>query len=277
VKRGALLAELDHRDLDAAVESAMADVRRSTADREYQQALLSRRESLRHQGLLAQEEIEVQRRDMLRAQAALDQANVALREAHIKQGYARIEAPIDGTVSAIATQEGETVAASFAVPMFVTIVDLNRLHVEAYVNEFDIGKIHTGNTATIANETFRDKPLHGRVSAIIPGAVMRDKTPAYIVYVDLDADSHDARLKPDMTVDVRIATGVVREGIFIPLGLVRHDASSGSYVLMVRKGAQPERRAVSLGAQDGGLIEVTRGLKAGERISEPKAQGENND
>ena len=68
------------------------------------------------------------------------EAAANLDYARTQLGYSRITAPIAGIVASVATQEGETVAASFAAPTFVTLVDLARLEVWAYVDETDIGR-----------------------------------------------------------------------------------------------------------------------------------------
>jgi HlyD family secretion protein len=40
-------------------------------------------------------------------------------------------------IASVSTEEGETVAAGMQAPTFVTIIDLERLQVDAYVDEVD--------------------------------------------------------------------------------------------------------------------------------------------
>ena len=61
------------------------------------------------------------------ARAQLEANRARLRSAEIELGYTRISAPIDGVVAEVSTREGETVAAAFAAPNFVTIIDIDRL------------------------------------------------------------------------------------------------------------------------------------------------------
>src|SRR4029434_10980162 len=83
-------------------------------------------------------------------------ARASLAFAETQLAYGRIEAPIDGVVASISTQEGETVAASFAAPTFVTLVDLSRLEVWAYVDETDIGRVRIGQPARFTVDTYGD-------------------------------------------------------------------------------------------------------------------------
>ena len=54
-------------------------------------------------------------------------------------------------MASVATQEGETVAASFAAPTFVNIIDLDRLEVQAFVDE----EIHRPNSGRPGSLVFR--------------------------------------------------------------------------------------------------------------------------
>ncbi|MBA4358402.1 MAG: efflux RND transporter periplasmic adaptor subunit, partial [Desulfovibrio sp.] len=63
--------------------------------------------------------------EVLAAQEA--SARARLVTAQVGLDFATVRAPISGVVATISTQEGETVAASFNAPTFMTIVDLRRL------------------------------------------------------------------------------------------------------------------------------------------------------
>ncbi|MEO0107889.1 MAG: HlyD family efflux transporter periplasmic adaptor subunit, partial [candidate division WOR-3 bacterium] len=85
------------------------------------------------------------------AEAQVQPARAALRIAEANLGYATITAPMGGVVASVSTQQGETVTSGSAAaqaPTFVTIIDLSRLQVDAYVDETDIGKVQAGQEAT---------------------------------------------------------------------------------------------------------------------------------
>ncbi len=101
-----------------------------------------------------------------------------------------------GVVASVSTQEGETVAASFAAPTFVTLLDLARLEVWAYVDETDIGRIHRGQDATFTVDTYGDDEFAGRVTAIYPQAEIRDNVVNYVAVIRFDARRATARCGP---------------------------------------------------------------------------------
>jgi HlyD family secretion protein len=85
--------------------------------------------------------------DVKQAAAEIARAQSAATNARIQLSYATITAPIDGVIASVSTQEGETVAAGLNAPTFVTIIDLQRLQVDAYVDEVDIGRVRPGQEA----------------------------------------------------------------------------------------------------------------------------------
>lgn len=201
VEKGQLLAELDDRDLVSRRREALAALNLARANLSYARADLDRRLGLRD--LLAPSELDVAQRAFAVAEQQTAGAQAALEAATTQLGYARIAAPIAGVVASIATQEGETVAASFAAPTFVTLLDLARLEVWAYVDETDIGRIRPGMPARFTVDTYGGEEFAGRVTAIYPKPEIRDNVVNYVTVIRFDRP-RDRVLRPEMTATVRV-------------------------------------------------------------------------
>ena len=129
VRKGQRVAKIDpgpfQMKLDAAeanLANARARVRKSEADLGLKQRQLGRQEQLRAEDAVSEDVLDTARsaRDQAVAQVALDQAAVqqaeaALREARINLGYTDIVSPVDGVVVSRNVDVGQTVAASFQV------------------------------------------------------------------------------------------------------------------------------------------------------------------
>jgi HlyD family secretion protein len=106
---------------------------------------------------VAQQETELARcqyeQGVVQLKAEVARARAALQDARVQLSYARILSPLAGVVASVSTQEGETVAAGMSAPTFVTVLDLSRLQVDAYVDEVDIGKIKPGQRAWFTVES----------------------------------------------------------------------------------------------------------------------------
>jgi len=204
VRAGDPLAELDGRDLAARRNEAQAALDLAEANLDYTRADLRRRRDLNAAALLADSDLDLALRAFAVAEQQYAGAKAALSYAMTQLGYTKIIAPISGVVASVSTQEGETVAASFATPTFVTLVDLGRLEVWAYVDETDIGRIRVGQPAKFTVDTYGDEEFDGRVTAIYPKPEIRDNVVNYVTVIRFDPP-RDRTLRPEMTTTVRIA------------------------------------------------------------------------
>jgi RND family efflux transporter MFP subunit len=196
------------------------------------------------------------------AQAERDRVRAVLANAEVQLSYAVITAPISGVIGSVSTQEGETVAAGLNAPTFVTIIDLSRLQVEAYVDEVDIGKVNTGQRAVFTVDAFPADDFEGKVVAIYPKATVQDNVVKYVVALEI-ADPYEGRLRPEMTASVSIQLEV-RNVLAIPAKAVRREG--GKHIVFLNVNGQPTAREVKLGWKDGPWTEVASGLEGGQEI-----------
>jgi len=201
--------------------------------------------------------------DLTRAQAEVVRARAVLEYARIHLSYATITAPIDGVIGSVATQEGETVAAGLNAPTFVTIIDLNRLQVDAYVDEVDIGKVHVGQQAAFTVDTFPAREFKGRVVAIYPNAVIQENVVNYDVVVEIASDYNDL-LRPEMTASVTISLESRSNVLAVPTAAVKR--KRGKNIVWIPTDDGPESREITVGWKDGQWIEIVTGLDEGETV-----------
>jgi multidrug efflux pump subunit AcrA (membrane-fusion protein) len=201
--------------------------------------------------------------DMKSSRAQLEKAAAAVRVLEAQVSYYTIRAPISGVISSVSTQEGETVAAGLNSPTFVTIIDLHKLQVDAFVDETDIGKIRVGQKATFTVDSFPDRDFKATVRAIYPKAVIMDNVVYYDVVLRID-ELLTGELRPEMTTNVMVSLDARKNVLAVPLHAVSRD--QGKSVVFVLQGNQPVRRAVKIGWKDSEWIEIVDGLKEGDRV-----------
>ena len=200
-----------------------------------------------------------------RKQAVADiaRAKEALNNAKVQLSYATLVAPISGVIASVATQEGETVAAGLNSPTFVTIIDLDRLEVDAMVDEVDIGKVRVGQKVTFTVDSFPAREFPGKVVAIYPDAILLENVVYYDVVVEIQKNE-DKVLRPQMTASATIFLDAKTGVLAIPAKVVKRER--GKNVVYVMQGGQPQPREVKVGWKDGTWIEVVDGLQEGETI-----------
>jgi len=242
----------------------------------FSQELISRQVSERAQERLAVAEAQLESarkslelartqyvEDLEQAQANVERADTLLTNARIQRSYATIAAPIAGVVASVSTQEGETVAAGLSAPTFVTIIDLNRLQVDAYVDEVDIGKVKVGQRAAFAVDAFPAREFEGKVVAIYPKAVIQNNVVNYDVVIDITTEHRDL-LMPEMTASVTIFLESRPGVLSVPAkAMVR---KNGRNFVYVETGGQVLAREVKVGSKDGDWIEIAGGLEEGQTV-----------
>jgi macrolide-specific efflux system membrane fusion protein len=263
VEKGQLLAELDTDELAARRDQAAAALASARATARYAAAELERKRALAAREAVSRSDLDLAERTFAVARASEDEARANLELTSAQLAHARIRAPIGGVVASVATQQGETVAASFAAPTFVTIVDLDRLEVWAYVDETDIGRIRPGQEARFSVDTYPDREFDGRVADIHPKAEIRDNVVNYVGVVSFSSPP-DATLRPEMTASVRVVTEKRAGVLTVPRRAVRRE--QGRSFVLVPDGDRLERRWVTTGGRDESRWEIIDGLREGDSV-----------
>jgi len=196
--------------------------------------------------------------DLKQAEADIDRAKAILDNAKVELSYATITAPISGVIASVSTQEGETVAAGLNAPTFVTIIDLNRLQVDAYVDEVDIGKVKVGQGGVFTVDSFPDLEFKGKVVAIYPKAVIQENVVNYDVVIEIVTD-YKGLLRPEMTASVTIFLDLRSNVLAVPAKAIKRDR--GKNVVYILSNGEPKRCEIKVGWKDGQWIEIVDGLK----------------
>ena len=263
VQKGQLLAVLDSRELTARRDADAAAVQLARANLNYAQADLRRKQELNVAQIIAPSVLDVATQAYAVAQQQYNQAQANLQDATTQLGYTQIFAPIAGVVSAVSTQEGETVTAGFATPNFVTLLDLSRLEVWAYVDEMDIGRIRIGQNASFTVDTYGNHEFEGQVSAIHPEPEIRNNVVDYVTVVRFKPPQQYT-LRPEMTTTVSIDLARHNRVLALPLRAVRSGGSR--QFVMCRHGSANERRWVTTGLKDDSYWEINSGLQEGDQV-----------
>lgn len=168
IHKGDLIAELKADDLRASRAEAAAKMAEADADIRFYERELRRMDQLRARMAGSPAELDSNTRNLEAARARKAAATAARDHIDSLIAKTRILAPIDGAVIARHAQRGETLAPA---SKLVTLADLNRVRIEAEVDEFDTGKVVLGANVRITAEGYRDRAWAGVVEEI-PDAVV---------------------------------------------------------------------------------------------------------
>jgi len=178
---------------------------------------------------------------------AADQTSIAI-----------VRSPLSGIVTRVAAAPGDVVDSSSEL---FAVVDISRVYVQAQVFEKDLGRVREGAQARVSVDAYPDERFSGQV-AVVGGVVdPRSRT----VPVRVEVANPNSLLKLDMFARVDLATEAEEPGLAIPAEAVQ--TLEGRQVVFIRvEETEFAVRPVETGRSDGDLIEITRGLEAGESV-----------
>jgi macrolide-specific efflux system membrane fusion protein len=263
VQAGQIIAELDDAELQAKLNQNAAALNKAKADYEYAKLNIERQKSLLQQNFISQQQVDIAGTSFKVAEAQLKQAEANVDFAKVQLSYTKIYATTSGVIASVSTQEGETVSASLASPTFVSIIDLKRLEVNAYIDETDIGKIKVGQEASFTVDTYSDSDFKGKITAIYPKAVIQDNVVNYIVTIQI-TDFQNKILRPEMTTNVTLYLEMRKNVLTILTSAIKRD--KGERFVTVIEGDKRVQRKVKIGWNSNGTTEIVSGLNDGEKV-----------
>jgi HlyD family secretion protein len=236
VEAGAVIAILDDEQVRAREQSAEALVRQAEArlaaaeaqlaqaEASYAQAKwdrdalkeLFRRELIAEQQARQAENNErtqsaavlAARRQVGAGQADADRTRAELAEARANRNDLRVVAPFAGTVATRTAEPGEVVTAGTPV---ITLIDLTRVYLRAFVPEGQIGRVRVGQPARVYLDSAPTRPIDAAVSRIDPQAsftpentYFREERVKQVVGVKLQLGGAVGFAKPGMPADGEI-------------------------------------------------------------------------
>jgi macrolide-specific efflux system membrane fusion protein len=282
VEQGQLLAEIDPRIFESRVEGDRARVASLQAQSSERAASLelartqhARNQSLVQRGLIAKDLVDVSAAALKQAEAQLRSVRAQLREAQstldgdeASLGYARIYAPIAGTVVSQTVLEGQTLNASQIAPTLLRIADLDTMTVTAQVAEADIVRIATGMPAYFSTLGQPRRRWTGTVRQLLPTPDILNEVVLYKVLIDVE--NGDGALLPDMTAQVFFQIASAQDALTVPANAVQDARGDASFVRVLERDGGIERRAVEIGLRDRDRAQVLSGLTEGERVVVPE-------
>lgn len=289
VEQGELLAEIDPTVYRARVDGTRAQLRNQQAqlkDRKAQLTLaqiqLKRQQNLFAEDATTREALQSAEASLRSAEAQIealsaqiDQTQSTLRAEEANLEYAKIYAPMNGTVVTIDARQGQTLNASQQTPLLMRIADLETMTVQAQVSEADIGKLEPGMPVyftTLGNQARR---WEGTLTRLEPTPLVENNVVLY--YALFDVPNSGRRLLPQMTAQVFFVSGRAEDALIVPVSVLSYnkdaraanlDSEAGrpARVSVVRPGTEPEVRPVRVGVTDRVHAEILSGLEEGETV-----------
>jgi membrane fusion protein, multidrug efflux system len=265
VKAGELLAEIDPRPFQAALDQADGQLKRD-------QALLAnaRIDLARYKTLLAQESVSDQTYATQVSTVAQDEATVAFDQAAVESArlnlsYCRITSPVAGRVGLRQVDIGNLLQANSSTIAIVT--QMQPMSVLFTVPEDSVANIlsHLHNGEQLPVQAF-DRSLTNQIaSGTLSNSDNQIDTTTGTLKLRAMFDNAKLELFPNQFVNAHLILETLHDQIVVP-GAALLNGSQGSYVYLVNADNTVSMRPVTAGPTAGELVAITKGLAAGQTV-----------
>jgi len=265
VKAGELLALIDPRPFQAALDQAVGQLKRD-------QALLANAkvDMARYKTLLAQESVSDQTYATQVSTVAQDEATVAFDQAAVESaqlnlGYCRITSPVAGRVGLRQVDIGNLLQANSSTIVIVT--QMQPMSVVFTVPEDSVSTIldhlHRGEKLTV--DAF-DRSLTNQIaSCTLSNSDNQIDTTTGTLKLRALYDNAKLELFPNQFVNAHLILETLHDQIVVP-GAALMNGSQGSYVYLVNPDNTVSMRQVVAGPSAGDLVAINKGLTSGQTV-----------
>ncbi len=258
VKAGQSLVEIEPNRYRIAVQSAKAAYERTQAARADATAGLKRREDAEktNPGVIPGEELETWRTKTRTASAEESQAQAALEQAELNLRDAYVKAPVAGIIQSRSVETGQYIQPGAGLAL---LMRREPLMVRFQVPEGEADRLSQGMPFrfTVRNDA------HAYEAKLVHVAESADESTRMVVAVGEVKDARKDRLRPGAFAEVVVPVGSSVSAPVIPQAAIR--SSERGFLVYVVDGETAHERVVTLGlGTEGGWVEVKAGLKLGE-------------
>lgn len=250
VARGALLAELDPRDVELQVSATRSAYEEARSQQQRMQRLLE------HQAV-SRQEAEAARTRFAQARSAYDNALDLLKDTKIK-------APFAGVVEATYVDNYERVQAGQAI---LRLVDPHTVTVKFTMPERGLASLaDTSARFEVAFDNYRGVRFAARLKDYARTSSDASGFPVTLKLAGVDTVRYD--ISPGMSCTVTMfSADPVPDAVSLPLSAIYAPTGGGTYVWVVGSGDRVEQRAVTLGELFGtDRVIVDSGVEPGDRV-----------
>ncbi|ODU62805.1 MAG: hypothetical protein ABT05_06960 [Lautropia sp. SCN 66-9] len=267
VKNGDLLAEIDPTLYAAKVDASRAQLRNQRAqmlDREAQLTLaeinfkrqtnLKAADATTEEALQnAQASLQSARAQIEALKAQIEQTESSLRAEEANLDYARIYAPMSGTVVSITARQGQTLNTNQQAPTLLRIADLSTMTVQTQVSEADVGRLSTGMPVYFTTLGSQGRRWQGELKKIEPTPVVQNNVVLYNALFDVP--NVNQSLMTQMTAQVFFIAASAQDTLLVPMSALTLSGRP-------QRGMRPDGAAGGRGSDAGG---AAAGAPAGAR------------
>lgn len=266
VKAGDLLAVIDPRPYQAALDQAIAKKAQDEAQLANAKVTLARNTDLLNKKVIAPSDFDTSRYSVDQFQSAVQADQAAIENARTQLDYTQIKSPIDGRTGVRLVDAGNIVHASDQTGM-VVITQLHPISVVFTLPEQNLQEILNqggvnGGLKVLALDRGNTTTLDEGALAVVDNEI--DPTTG-TVKLKATFPNNELKLWPGKFVNARLILTTRKDATVIPSSVVQR-GPQGTYAYLIKPDKTVEMRPIKVAETEGNLALVDEGLKPGEQV-----------
>jgi multidrug efflux system membrane fusion protein len=266
VKKGDVLARIDPRPYEAALDNALATLAKDQAALANAKRDLTRYQDTAGKGYSSRQQLDTQTMMVEGATAQIQADNAMIENARVQLGYTTITAPLDGVTGIRLIDQGNIIHAGDAGGL-VVVTQLQPISVIFTLPQSELPLIAAARAKGAA-----------LTAVAVDGDGVRELNQGALALIDNQIDPATGTIKlkanfpnehrtlwPGQFVNVRLQVGTVPGGLTVASRVIQR-GPKGFFAFVIKPDNTVEMRPVETGQTDRGEVLVTKGLSSGERV-----------
>jgi len=262
VRRGQVLAILDAPDVDQQLAAARADLQTARANQALAQSTATRWSTMLAKDAVSKQETDEKQGDLAAKSAVTNAARANVARLQALAGFTRLVAPFDGVVTSRSTEIGALVVSGNAssTPLF-TVADVSRIRAYVKVPQAYSGQIHPGMEVALTLPEYAGRTFTAKLTRTAGAVDPNSGT----VLVELQAPNGDRALRPGSYAQASFPLHGTGSTVTLPPSALVI-GSKGTQVAVLGPDGKAQLRTVTIGNDQGKVVEVTAGLSPSDRV-----------
>lgn len=265
VKEGELLAVVDPRPYEIALEKAKGTLKQDQA-----QLQNANSELVRYQKLIKQDSIAKQTYDSQLALVRQYQGTVLSSQAQVKDAalnleFTQIKAPISGRLGLRQIDIGNYIKVGDSTPL-VTITQIQPISATFTLPETQLPEVakHLAQGEKLMVEAWNSSNTQLLATGFVETLDNQINTNTGTILVKARFDNNDLMLFPNQFVNIKLKLAILKDALIIPTDAIQY-GNKGTFVYVVND-SKVHLSYVTLGSSDTDKTVVLSGLKVGDKV-----------
>lgn len=265
VKEGDLLAIIDPRPYEAALEQAKGTLKQNQAQLQNANSELVRYQKLIKQDSIAKQTYDSQLALVRQYQGTVLSSQAQVKDAELNLEFTQIKAPISGRLGLRQIDIGNYIKVGDTTPL-VTITQIQPISATFTLPEKQLPEVvkHLAKGQSLMVEAWDSSNTQLLATGVVETLDNQINTSTGTILVKARFDNNDQILFPNQFVNIKLKLATLKDALIIPTDAIQY-GNKGTFVYVVNDG-KVQLRYITLGSSDTDKTVVLSGLEAGDKV-----------